>query len=70
MELFSILKLVADQNRADRALHLCTLCNKFDEEDGYHFVFSCPVFSQIRPFYTANAKLSQNYVKKLRKICV
>ena len=44
------------QNRVDRALHLCTLCDRSDIEDEYHFVLICPVYSHIRqkyirPFY-------------------
>ena len=43
-------------NRVDRALRLCTLCDRSDLEDEYHFVLICPVYSQIRqkyirPFY-------------------
>ena len=43
-------------NRVDRALRLCTLCDRSDIEDEYHFVLICPVYSQIRqkyirPFY-------------------
>ena len=44
------------QNRVDRVLRLCTLCDRSDIEDEYHFVLICPVYSQIRqkyirPFY-------------------
>lgn len=44
------------QNRVDRALRLCTLCDRSDIEDEYHFVLICPVYIQIRqkyirPFY-------------------
>ena len=44
------------QNRVDRALRLCTLCDRSDIEDEYHFVLICPAYSQIRqkyirPFY-------------------
>ena len=44
------------QKRVDRALRLCTLCDRSDIEDEYHFVLICPVYSQIRqkyirPFY-------------------
>ena len=44
------------QNRIDRTLHLCSLCEKSDIEDEYHFVLVCSVYSQIRqkyirPFY-------------------
>ena len=44
------------RNRLDRALRLCTLCDKSDLEDEYHFVLVCPVYDSIRkkyirPFY-------------------
>ena len=44
------------QNRIDRTLRLCSLCDKSDIEDEYHFVLVCSVYSQIRqkyirPFY-------------------
>ena len=44
------------QNRVDRAQRICTLCNKSDIEDEYHFVLVCPVYSilrqkYIRPYY-------------------
>lgn len=44
------------QNRVDREQRICTLCNKSDIEDEYHFVLVCPVYSHlrqkyIRPFY-------------------
>ena len=44
------------RNRIDRALCLCTLCDKSDLEDGYHFVLVCYVYDSIRkkyirPFY-------------------
>ena len=35
-------------NRTDRALRLCTLCDKSDLEDEYHFVLVCPVYDSIR----------------------
>ena len=38
-------------NRADRALRLCTLCDRSDIEDEYQFVLICPVYSQIRQKY-------------------
>ena len=36
------------RNRTDRASHLCTLCDKSDLEDEYHFVLICPVYDSIR----------------------
>ena len=44
------------QNWVDRAQRICTLCNKSDIEDEYHFVLVCPVYSilkqkYIRPYY-------------------
>ena len=44
------------RNRLDRSLRLCTLCDKSDIEDEYHFVLVCPVYESIRkkyicPFY-------------------
>ena len=43
------------RNRLERALRLCTLCDKSDIEDEYHFVLVCPVYDSrkkyIRPFY-------------------
>ena len=45
------------QNRVDRAQSiLCTLCNKSDIEDEYHFVLVCSIYSilrkkYIRPYY-------------------
>ena len=43
-------------NRVDREKRICTLCNKSDIEDEYHFVLVCPVYSilrqkYIRPYY-------------------
>ena len=33
------------RNRTDRALRLCTLCDKSDlDEDEYHLVLVCPVY--------------------------
>ena len=44
------------QNKVHRAQRICTLCNKSDIEDEYHFVLVCPVYSilrqkYIRPYY-------------------
>ena len=36
------------QNRIDRSFHLCTICNKSDIEDEFHFVLVCPSYNQIR----------------------
>ena len=54
-------------NRVDRALPLCTLCDRSDIEDEYHFVLICPVYSQIRqkyirPFYAPPQKVAGYYV--------
>ena len=43
-------------NRIDGALRVCTLCDKSDLEDEYHFVLVCSVYDSIRkkyirPFY-------------------
>ena len=43
-------------NRIDRALCLCTLCDKSDLEDEFNFVLVCSVYDSIRkkyicPFY-------------------
>ena len=35
-------------NRLDRALRLCTLCDKSDLVDEYHFVLVCPVYDTLR----------------------
>ena len=32
----------------DRALRLCTLCDKSHLEDEYHFVLVCPVYDSMR----------------------
>lgn len=44
------------QHRIDRSLRICTLCDKRDLEDEYHFVLICPIYNiirqkYIRPFY-------------------
>ena len=39
------------QNRVDRAQRICTLCNKPDIEDKYHFVLVCPIYSNLRQRY-------------------
>ena len=39
------------QNRIDRSLHLCTLCNGSHKEDEYHFVAICPAYNQLRKKY-------------------
>ena len=39
------------QNRVDRALRLCTLCNGSHIEDEYHFVAICPAYNQLREKY-------------------
>ena len=39
------------QNRVDRAQRICTLCNKSDIEDEYHFVLVCPIYSNLRQKY-------------------
>ena len=36
------------QNRVDRAQRICTLCNKSDTDDEYHFVLVCPICSNLR----------------------
>ena len=36
------------QNRVDRAQRICTLCNKSDIEDEYHFVLVCLIYSNPR----------------------
>ena len=39
------------QNRVDRALRLCTLCNGSHIEDEYHLVAICPAYNQLREKY-------------------
>ena len=39
------------QNRTERAQRLCTLCDRSDVEDEYHFVIICPLYSHLRVSY-------------------
>ena len=39
------------QNRVDRAQRICSLCNKSDIVDEYHFVLVCPIYSNLRQKY-------------------
>ena len=39
------------RNRLERALRLCTICDKSDIEDENHFVLVCPVYDSIRKKY-------------------
>ena len=39
------------QNRIDRSLRLCTLCNNSHIEDEYHFITICSAYSQLREKY-------------------
>ena len=39
------------QNRTDRAQRLCTLCDKSEVEDEYHFVIICPSYINLRQMY-------------------
>ena len=39
------------QNRTDRAQRLCTLCDKSEAEDEYHFVIICPSYINLRQMY-------------------
>ena len=39
------------QNRIDRSLRLCTLCNNSHIEDKYHFITICSAYSQLREKY-------------------
>ena len=39
------------QNRIDRSLRLCTLCNNSHTEDEYHFITICSAYSQLREKY-------------------
>ena len=38
-------------NRIDRSMRLCTLCDRSDIEDEYHFVIICPAYSHLRQQY-------------------
>ena len=37
------------QNRIDRSLRLCTLCNNSHKEDEYHFITICSSYSPSSP---------------------
>jgi hypothetical protein len=34
--------------RTERHLRLCSLCNKNDIEDEYHFIIICPLYTDLR----------------------
>ena len=38
-------------NRIDGSMRLCTLCDRSDIEDEYHFVIFCPAYSHLRQQY-------------------
>ena len=39
------------QQRIERTERKCQICNSDDLEDEYHFVFSCPIYDELRRKY-------------------
>ena len=52
------------RNRVDRHLRYCTLCDKNDIEDEYHFLFVCPAYNEIRKrFMNRQFYVRPNFIK-------
>lgn len=51
------------------AKNLCSICNKYAEEDLYHFLIECPMYAEIRNFYLKKISYKpkkSNYEKLLK----
>ena len=52
------------QERIERSMRKCQLCNHQDIKDEYHFLLICPVYSDIRKKYISRSSFVRPSVYK------